>query len=92
MVEYSEVNVKLSDAQLKKLKTAVKNETGATIRRSFKMLNGNDLPHELLLTTRQKMKLRKTFNNSMSADLTLSKVQISKIVQSGGFLGLLLSK
>ena len=92
MVEYSKVNVKLSDAQLKKLKTAVKNETGATIRMSFKMLNGNDLPHELLLTTRQKMKLRKTFNNSMSADLTLSKVQISKIVQFGGFLGLLLSK
>ena len=92
MVEYSKVNVKLSDTQLKKLKTAVKNETGTTIRMSFKMLNRNDLPHELLLTTRQKMKLRNTFNNSMSADFTLSKVQISKIVRSGGFLGSLLSK
>ena len=56
------------------------------------MLNGNDLPHELLLTTRQKRKLRNAFNNNMSTDLKLSKVQISKIIQSGGFLGSLLSK
>ena len=56
------------------------------------MLDGNDLPHELLLTTRQKMKLRNAFNNNMSTDLTLSKAQISKIIQSGGFLGSLLSK
>ena len=56
MVEYSKVNVKLSDTQLKKLKTAVKNETGATLRISLKMFNGNDLPHELLLPTRQKTK------------------------------------
>ena len=59
---------------------------------SLKMLNGNDLPHELLLTTRQKRKLRNAFNNNMSTDLKLSKVQISKIIQSGGFLGSLLSK
>ena len=52
MVEYSKVNVKLSDTQLKKLKTAVKNKTGTTLRMSFKMFNGNDLPHELLPTTR----------------------------------------
>ena len=51
MVEYSKVNVKLSDAQLKKLKTAVKNKTGTTLRISLKMFNGNDLPHESLLTT-----------------------------------------
>ena len=51
------------------------------------MFNGNDLPHELLLTTRQKTKLRNAFNNNMSADLKFSKAQISKIVQSGGFLG-----
>ena len=56
------------------------------------MFNGNDLPHELLLTTRQKTKLRNAFNNNMSTDLTLSKAQISKIIQSGGFLGLFLSK
>ena len=57
MVEYSKVNVKLSDTQLKKIKTAVKDKTGTTLRISFKMFDGNDLPHELLLATRQK-KLR----------------------------------
>ena len=91
-VEYSKVNVKLSDTQLKKLKTAVKNKTGTTLRMSLKMLEGNDLPHELLLTTRQKTKLRNPFKNNMSTNLTLSKAQISKIVQSGGFVGSLLSK
>ena len=54
------------------------------------MFNGNDLPHELLLITRQKTKLRNTFNNNMSADLKLSKTQILKIIQSGGFLHRLL--
>ena len=44
------------------------------------MLDGNDLPHELLLTARQKAKLRNAFNNNMSTDLTLSKAQVSKIV------------
>ena len=56
------------------------------------MLDGNDLPHELLLTARQKAKLRNAFNNNMSTDLTLSKAQTSKIIQSAGFLGSLLSK
>ena len=56
------------------------------------MFNGNDLPHELLLATRQKTKLRNAFNINMSTDLKLSKAQISKIIQSGGFLGSLLSK
>ena len=92
MVEYSKVNVKLTDTQLKKLETAVKNKTGTTLRISLKMLNGNNLPHELLLTTRQKTKLRNAFNNNMSTDLKLSKVQISKIIQSGGLLGSVLSK
>ena len=87
MVEYSNVNIKLSNTQLKKLKTAVENKTGTTLRMNFKMFNGNDLPHELLLTTRQKTKLRNSFNNNMSTDLKLSKGQISKIIQSGGFLG-----
>ena len=56
------------------------------------MFNGNNLPHELLLTARQKTKVRNVFNNNMSTDLKLSKAQISKIIQSGGFLGSLLSK
>ena len=47
MVEYSKVNVKLSDTQLKKIKIAVKNKTGTTLSISLKMVNGNDLPHEL---------------------------------------------
>ena len=52
MVEYSNVNEKIIDTQLKKLKTAVKNKTGKTLRMNMKMFDGNDLPHELLLTTR----------------------------------------
>ena len=54
------------------------------------MFNGNNLPHELLLMTRQKTKIRNAFNNNMSTDLKLSKAQINKIIQSGGFLGRLL--
>ena len=69
MVEYSKVNVKLTDFQLKKLKTAAKN----TLRMGFKMLDRNDLPHELLLKTRQKTKLRNMFNNIIPTDLNLSK-------------------
>ena len=92
MVEYSKLNVKFSDTQLKKLKISVKNKEETTLRMSLKMFNGKDLPHELLLTTRQKTKLRNAFNNNMSTDLKLSKAQISKIIQSGGFLGSLLSK
>ena len=92
LVEYNKINVKLSDMQLKKLKTAVKDKTGATLGITLKILNGNDMPHELLLTTRQKTKLRNAFNNNMSTDLKLSKAQIFKIIQSGGLLGSLLSK
>ena len=92
MVEYSNVNVKLSDNQLKKLKTAVINKTGSTLRINSKIFNGNNLPHELLLTTRQKTKIRNELNNNMLADLKLSKAQISKIIQYGIFLGSLLSK
>ena len=92
MAEHSEMNVKLADTQLKKLKTAVKDKTGTALRIDLKMFDGNDLPHELLLTTRQKTKLRNAFSNNMSTDLKLSKGQISKIIQSAGFLGSLLSK
>ena len=87
MVEYTKVNVRLSDSQLKKLKDAVSNNTGTTLR---KMLNGNSLPHQLLLTTRQKTKIRNAFNNNTSTDIKFSKAQINKIIQSGGFLGKLL--
>ena len=56
------------------------------------MFHRNNLRHELLLTTRRKTKLRKAFENNMSTEIKLSKTQISKIIQSGGFLGSLLSK
>ena len=62
------------------------------MRISLKMFNGNNLPHELLLTTRQKTKVRNTLNNNMSTDLKLSKDQISKIIRYGGFLQSLLNK
>ena len=74
------------------MKNAGKNETEATFEMNLKMLDGNNLPHELLLTTRQETKIRNAFNNNMLTDLKLSKAQISKIIQSGGFLGSLLSK
>ena len=92
MVEYSKENAKLTDAQLKKLKTAVKNKTGTTLRMSWKMHDGHNLPHELLLITRQKTKQRNTFSNNMPADIKLPKAQVFKIAQSGRFLGSLLSK
>ena len=87
MVEYNTINTKLSDSQLNKLKSAVKNKQGTTLRMSARMFNGNDLPHELLLTIRQTTKLRNVIENNMATDIKLSKAQISKIIQSGGFLG-----
>ena len=85
MVESSKLNAKLTDTQLNKLKTAVKYKTGTTLRMSLKMFDENDLPHELLPTTIQKAKLRNAFNNNMWTDLKLSKAQIYKLFQSGGF-------
>ena len=73
MVEYTKVNVKLLDSQIKKLKHAVKDNTGTALRISLKLFNWNNLPHELLLTTRHKTKVRNAFNNNMSTDLKLSK-------------------
>ena len=94
MVEYNTVNTKLSDSQLNKLKSAVKNKQGATLRMNSRMFSTNNLPHELLLTTRQTQttKLRNTIENNMLTNIKLSKAQISKIIQSEGFLGSLLSK
>ena len=60
MVKYSKVNVSLTDTQLKKLKTAVRNNAGTTLRMHLKMFDGNYLPHSLLLTTRQRTKSRNT--------------------------------
>ena len=92
MVEYNTINAKLSDTQLNKLKSAVKNRQGTTFRMNAKKFSANNLPHELLLTTRQTTKLRNAIENNILIDIKLSKAQISKIIQSGGFLGPLLSK
>ena len=90
MVEYSTVNAKLSNSQLNKLKSAVKNKQGTTLRMNASMFNGNNLPHELFLTQRQTTKLRNNIENNLQTDIKLGKTQISKIIQSGGFLGKLL--
>ena len=83
MVKESKVTVKLTDAQLKKMKIAVENETGTTLRISFKIFNGYGLPHQLLLTTRHKIKFINAFN--MSTDIKISKAQISKAFVSEDF-------
>ena len=92
MVEYSKVNCKLTNVQLNKLKKAVKSNEGATLRLSIKNFNKDELPHELLLTTRQNTKLRNAINHNSATDIKLSKAQIKSLIQSGGFLGKLLSK
>ena len=92
MVEYTKVNVKLSNLQLTKLKRAVKDNDNATLQIGIKNLNKENLPHELLLTTRQNTKLRNTINNNLATDIKLSKAQMKKLIQSGGFLGKLFSK
>ena len=93
MVEYSQVDVILSNLQLDKLKTnKQKYQTNVTLTMNIKMFNENNLLYELLLTARQKTKSRNTFENNMSTDVKLPKAQMSKIIQFGGFLGSLLSK
>ena len=92
MVEYCKINVTLSNTQLNKPKSAVENNKGGVLAMSVKMFNENNLHHELLLTAREKRKLKNAFENNMSTDIKLSKAQISKIIQFGGFLGSLLSK
>ena len=75
------MNAKLTDTQLKKLKIALKNKTETTLRMSLKKFDGDDdLPHEFLLTTRQKTKPRNAFNNNMLTDIKLPEAQVSKII------------
>ena len=76
MVEYNKVNVELSDSQLNKLKTAIKDQTETTLRINVRIFNGNNLLHELLLTTRQTTKLRNATESNMSTDIKLSRPQI----------------
>ena len=92
MASYEEVRVKLTNTQLNKLKCLTKNKTGTTLRITKKNFQDEELPHKLLLTTRQTIKVRNAFTNNMSTDIKLSKAKISKIIQSGGFLGSWLGK
>ena len=79
MVEYSKVNCKLTNVQLNKLKKAVKSNEGVTLRLAVKNFNKDELPHELLLSTKQNSKLRNAINNNLATDIKLSKAQIKKI-------------
>ena len=94
MTQYNRVNVKLSRPQLNKLKAAIQNENDVVITLSPNMIgDSNDktnFPHEFLLTDRQVSSIRKAFANNPSHDIKFSKTQLSKIIQSGGFLGKLL--
>ena len=92
MVEYNKINCKLTNIQLNKLKKGVKSNEGATLSLGIQNFNKDELPHELLLTTRQNTKLRNAINNNLATDIKLNKAQIKKLIQSGGFLGKLLSK
>ena len=92
MVKYSKVDCKLTNVQLNKFRKAVKSNEGATLRLGIRNFNKDEHPQELLLTTRQNTKLRNALNNNSATDIKLSKTQIKIIIQSGGFLGKLLSK
>ena len=93
MTQYNSLNVKLSNSQLNKLKSAIKNETDVVLRLSSNMVGNSDdetnFPHKLLLTNRQTLSLRKAFNNHKSADIKFSKAQLTKM-QKGGFLKFLM--
>ena len=96
MTQYNNLNVKLSNSQLSKLKSAKENATDVVLRISSCMVgNSNDntnFPHKLLLTDRQVANIRKAFANILSTDVKFSKTQLLKMMQSGGFLGNLLNK
>ena len=92
MTQYNSLNVKLSNSQFNKLQSAIKHETEVVLRLSSNMIGDDETnyPHKLLLTNRQVSNLRKAFANYLSTNIKLSKTRISKMIQSGGFLGWLL--
>ena len=96
MTQYNRLNVKLSDSQLNKLKSAIKNESDVVLIISSSMVgDSNDntnFSHKLLLTDRQVANIRRAFSNNLSRDVKFSKTQLLKMMQSGGFLGNLLKK
>ena len=96
MAQYNTLNIKLSNSQLNKLNSAIKNKTEVVLRLSLTMIGNSDdkinFPYELLLTKRQVANLHKAFANNSSTDIKLPKTQLSKMIQSGGFLGPLLKR
>ena len=92
MTQYNSLNVKLSNSQLNKFKSAIKNETKVVLRLSSNMIldNKTNFPYKLLSINRQVSNLRKSFANNSAIDIKLSKTQLSKMIQSGGFLSRLL--
>ena len=94
MTECNSLNVKPSNSQLNELKSAIKNETDVVLRLSSNMIGNSgdeaNFPHKLLLTNRQVASLCKAFSNYLSTDIKLSKAQLTKMIQLGGFLGILL--
>ena len=93
MTQYNSLNLKLSNSQLNKLKSAIKNGTDVVLRLSSNIVSNSDdesnFPHKLLLTNRQTLSLRKAFNNHTSADIKFSKAQLTKMYK-GGFLKILM--
>ena len=78
-----------NSSQINKFTSAIKNETEVVLRLSSNMI-GDNVTHQLLLTNRQVSNIRKAFANNSSIDIKLSKTQVSKMIQLGGFLGKLL--
>ena len=92
MTQYNSLNIKLSNSHLNKVRSAIKNENEVVLRLSSNMSGDDEInfPHELLLTNRQVANLCKAFTKYLSVDIKSSKTQLSKMIQSGGFLGRIL--
>ena len=94
MTQYKGLNVKLSNSQLTKLRSAIKNKTDVILRLSSNMIGNSDnetnFPHKLLLTNRQVANLRRAFTKYLSTDIKFPETQLTKMIQSRGFLGRLL--
>ena len=90
MTQYTTLNISLSNLQLNKLKPAIKNETEVKLNLSSNLIwSSNDetnFPHKLLLTDTQVSKICKAFANGSSANIKVSKIQLSKMLQQGIFV------
>ena len=87
MTQYNSLNVELSNSQLNKSKSAIKNETDVILMLSPNVIGNSDdeasFPHKLLLTNRQVASLRKAFANHSLTDIKLSKAKLTKMQKSG---------